>query len=392
MKKITLIKSRRRSRILSGHQWAYRSELQGLSEIRPGEQVDLYDHRGQFLGRGYANPLSEISFRLLTREQNRETDISFFREKIRGALTRREQHGLLNQSCRLIFSEADFLPGFIVDWYKPVAVMAISTAGADRLKDCFMQALTETLRQVFPSDDIRIYERSDNPSRLKEGLTLVSQNLVGHSPDTVLGQFDQVRAEVDFKKGQKTGAFLDARPMRRHLEKNSQGKKVLDCFSHIGLFGRYAHLGGASSVTFIETDSEPCALIKRDLPQCEVIADNVFDVLRDLAKQGKKYDRIVLDPPPFAKDARSIEGALRGYKDINMRAMKILSPGGLLYTSSCSYHIDTQLFLAAVSEAAIDTNSDFRIVENFSAAPDHPVLLTVPETSYFKGLCLELAS
>ena len=388
MKNLTLKKSKRRPRILSGHQWAYRSELQGLDDIEAGEIVDLKDYRGQFIGRGYGNPLSEISFRLLSFEKE-SIDVAFFEKRLSQSFELRKRHGLLEQSCRLVFSEADLLPGFIVDWYAPVAVLSITTAGADRLKNIFLEALTKLLLVTIHKSQATIFERSDNPARLKEGLEIISQTLTGNLPEKVFGNFDGLNVEVDYQKGQKTGAFLDARNMRRHLKENSQGQNVLDCFSHIGLFGRYAHSGGASHVTFVETDSEPCSLIKTDLPQSEVISENVFDVLRDLAKQKRTFDRIVLDPPPFAKDARSVEGALRGYKDINLRAMKLLNPGGLLYTSSCSYHVDGQLFAAAVNEAAIDAGTTLRVVENFIAAPDHPVLLSVPETSYFKGMCLE---
>lgn len=374
----------RRARILSGHLWAYRSDLQDLKDMAPG-LADLEDERGVFLGRGYINPRSEISFRLLTKKKE-PIDAGFFTRSIRAAIDLRKRHGLLDEPCRLVYSEADFLPGFIVDRYANVLVVAIGTAGAEGLKPLFLEAL----ENLFPND--AIYEKSDSGARVLEGISPSVGIRKGNPTSPAAVKMDGIPVEIDFINGQKTGAFLDARLLRRHLRQFAKGCRVLDCFSHIGLFSLYAKAGGASSLTVIETDNRAVSAIRKSLPEATLICENAFDILRRMARDKTVFDRIVLDPPAFTKNATSAGSAARGYNEINLRALKMLPPGGLLYTSSCSYHLSREHFLQILRTAAVDAKKQVRVVESFGASPDHPVLLSVPETDYFKGFVLENCS
>ncbi len=414
--------TRRAPRIFSGHLWAYQSEIESLDKIPPGSVCDLHDWRGKFIGRGYVNPKSQISFRLLS-EQKEDFDQKFFTRILTTCIQQREQEGLLTEPCRLVFSEGDLLPGFTVDSYplrslasgtslassKPSAiaenfgrhtlgihtidssllVVVLGSAGAETLREPFLKALAT----LFP--DRPIFERSDTASRKREGLLPQVGFVKGTLSSPLITKFDGIPVKIDFEKGQKTGAFLDAREMRRHLRAHAKGKKILDCFSHIGLFSRYADAGGAATITVVETDKEATQIIREVLPSATIIEENAFEVLRQMVRDKvdkKRFDRVVLDPPAFTKDARSVGGALRGYNEINLRGMQLLNPGGLLYTSSCSYHLTRELFFEMLRNAAKDAGKKFRIVQTFSAASDHPVLLSVPETDYFKGAVLECLS
>lgn len=383
---LRLKSARRPSRIVAGHVWAYRSEVVLPDGLRPGAVVALHDARGAWIGRGYANPHSEIAFRLLTRRNDEPIDAAFFQRAVHAAWQLRVAHGLANEPCRVVFSEGDGLPGFIVDRYPPVLVVAFGTAGAHALREPFLAAL----RDLFPDD--AIVERSDTARLAHEGVAARVGVMHGAPVLPVPCRFDGIPVTVDPLHGQKTGAFLDAREMRRHLRAHAAGTRVLDCFAHVGLFARYALAGGATTVTCVETDAAAVARLRVDLPQAQVIAEDAFDVLRTLARERAQFDRVVLDPPPFAKDARSTDGALRGYKEINVRGFRLLAPGGLLYTSSCSYHVDRATFLQMLRAAAADAHGDYRVVALYTAAPDHPIRLGVPETDYFKGVIVERRS
>lgn len=378
----------RPSRVVSGHLWAYRTEIGGIASAPPGAVVDLFDSANRFVGRGYANPRSEIAFRLLTRRRE-EIDEAFFRRRLEAARALRAAEGLAGEPCRVVFSEGDLLPGFVADRYPlrdgagaGVLVVQIGTAGAEALRGPFFEALSA----LYTGDSI--LERSDLPSRSKEGLPSRVEPVRGDPPPVVETAFDGVPASIDVARGQKTGAFLDAREMRRALRGGASGARVLDVFAHIGLFARYARAGGAASVTAVETDAAAAAALRAAVPGAEVVEENAFDVLRRFEKEGRTFDRVVLDPPPFTKDAKSVAGATRGYKEINLRALRLLAPGGLLFTSSCSYHLSREAFFEVLRSAAADARRDARLLRTFQAAPDHPVHLFVPETDYFKGALL----
>lgn len=378
---------RGRPRILAGHPWVYRSEVDIPAGVTPGALADLLDGRGRFIGRGYVNPRSEIVFRLLSRARE-EIDSAFLDRRLGEALALPARRALLGtgDAVRLVFSEGDRLPGFTVDRYDGLLVVSIGTAGAEALRAPFLEALADR----FPED--ALLDRSEGAGRRREGLPDRVEWVRGRAEVPVRARFDGIEAAVDPVHGQKTGAFLDAREMRRHLRSTAAGARVLDLFAHIGLFARYAVAGGAASVTAVETDAAAAAEIRSALPAAEVVEENAFDVLRGLERGGARFDRIVLDPPAFTKDARSTAGALRGYKEVNLRALRLLAPGGLLYTSSCSYHVGREAFLDVLRAAAADVRRDVRVAASFAAAPDHPVLLAAPETDYFKGFVLEMVS
>lgn len=374
----------KRSRLNQGHVWAYKSELKGYEDLPAGTLVDVVEPTGRFVARGYANPNSEIVFRKLS-HRSELIDVDFFKNKIKAALTLRKSLDLFQKPCRLLHAEADGLPGFIVDFYPPVLVVSSTTAGADCLLPLFLEALSSFFK------DYPIYERSDNPARKKEGLSERVRMVFGTLPDPFICDLDGLSVRVDLKQGQKTGLYLDARGLRRDLKTRAKNRTVLDCFANTGLFSRYALAGGAKSVTVVETDERALAVIKRDIPEAQIIGENVFDVLRKFQKEkNNSFDCIVLDPPAFTKDSRSVEGALRGYKEINLRALQMLPKGGLLYTSSCSHHVGKDLFLEVITEAVIDSKRSVRLLKTFMQEGDHPILLSIPETEYFKGFLLEV--
>lgn len=371
-----------RPRILDGHLWAFRGEVRIPAGVAPGRLADLYDGR-RFVGRGYVNPRSEIAFRLLARRRE-AIDAAFFRRRIAAALDLRRRAGLEDEPARLVFSEGDLLPGFLLDRYGGVLVAAFETAGAEALRTPFLEAVAGLL------PGLPIHERSDGRGRTLEGLAPRSGPVSGDPPPVVECRFDGIAVRVDIARGQKTGAFLDAREMRRHLRARAAGMRVLDAFAHIGLFGRYAAAGGAREVVFVETDAAAAAAIREALPGAEVLEENAFEVLRRLERAREAFDAVVLDPPAFTRGPSTVEAAARGYKEINLRALRLLRPGGLLYTSSCSYHLSRERFVEILRAAAADARRDVRLVARFGAAPDHPVLLGVPETDYFKGVVLEV--
>lgn len=373
----------RRPRILSGHVWAYRSELKIPHDVGVGAIVDLCDTRGAFIARGYVNPQSEIAFRCMSRTRE-NIDVDFFRRELHRAQENRTTHGLAGEPHRLIFSEGDLLPGFIVDRYANVLVVALTTAGADLLRDSFLAAL----RAEFP--DCSIIERSDSSIRGKEGLPAFNHVHHGDVPERVACEFDGIPVSVDVHRGQKTGAFLDAREMRRHLRAHAHNARVLDCFSHIGLFTRYAAAGGARELTAVDVDDHALAALKTDLPQTHTECTNAFDLLRAYAAERRAFECVVIDPPPFTKSARAKEGAARGYKEILLRGLQLTAPGGLLYASSCSFHISREEFVMIARDAAADAGRMATLEGIYTAAPDHPIILTIPETDYFKGIILRV--
>ena len=380
---LRLARSKRIPRILSGHLWAFRSDLAAPPTL--AGVADLVDSHGRFVGRGLASPRSEICFRLLTR-RDEPIDAAFFTRRLDAAIALRRREGLDGEPHRLVFSEGDLLPGFTVDRYGDAAVLGIGTAGAEALRGPFLDALASSC------PGLAVLERSDASSRTREGLEPRVEPALGAPPERVTTTFDGISTEIGLLRGQKTGAYLDVRDLRRDLRARSTGARVLDCFAHIGLFSRYAAAGGAAKITAIETDAAAAAQIRTALPEAEVIEENGFDVLRRFEREGREFDRIVLDPPPFTKSARAKPGAARGYKEINLRAMNLLAPGGMLWTSSCSFHMSREEFREVVLDAAADAGRELRVARTFCAAPDHPVHLSVPETDYLKGLRLEAYS
>jgi len=377
-------------RIESGHPWVYQSEIDYIEgEFEPGDIVDVYNFRQRFIGRGYINPRSQIIVRFLTREQE-NIDREFFRRKIEAAWNYRKKFLDEPEYCRLIFAEADFLPALIVDKFGPYMVIQTLALGMDQYKDMIVSLLDE----LFTPEGI--YERNDVSVRKLEGLEQCKGFLKGNFPTTIKVMENGLPFWADVENGQKTGFFYDQRENRRFLKHFVQGAEVLDCFCHTGSFSIHAAIYGAAAVTGIDISSQAIELAEKNAAlngvedRCHFQTANAFDFLRSLSDGGPKYDVVILDPPAFTKSRSNIEGAVRGYKEINLRGLKLLRPGGFLVTCSCSYHMDRDLFSAVVVDAARDAKRIIRQVDYRSQAKDHPVLPSAPETSYLKFMVLEV--
>ncbi len=382
--RVVLRKGRDR-RLKAGHLWVYAGEIQKTDDgLSPGDAVEVVDHRGRFLARGYYNPASSITVRLLTRSRDEAPDAALLRRRIAQAVAYRRHFYDAGESCRLVFSEGDLLPGLTVDRYGPCLAVQIATLGMDRVRDDIVSALQDA---VHPRG---IYERSDLPTRLREGLEARTALLSGEVPEEMEVILDELRFLVRLRAGQKTGLYLDHRFNRRALQPHARGRRVLDVFCNTGSFGLYALKAGAERCTGIEISAECLDLARRNAAlngfedRCEWIEGNAFDHLRALDHAKERFDLIVLDPPAFTKSARATEAAVRGYKEINLRALRLAAPGAIIATSSCSYHLGPEEFLEVLRDAAADAGRDATLVEMRGQAPDHPIHLSVPETRYLK--------
>jgi 23S rRNA (cytosine1962-C5)-methyltransferase len=379
-------------RALAGHPWIYRGEIERIEgDAAPGAIADVLDARRRFVGRGYINPRSQIAVRLLTRGDE-AIDERFLRRRLQDALDLRKRWIGDAEAYRVVHSEADRLPGLIVDRYGEVLVVQFLTAGIEALSGPLVAALMEIVRPRG------IYARNDAPARQLEGLDRTGGFLHGQFETLIHISEAGVRFWVDVAAGQKTGLFLDQRDNRVRLRSFAEGREVLDAFCYTGGFGLHALAAGARSVVGIELSPGAAALAGRNAEvngfgaSMHVIEGNAFDVLRSLAREGRGFDLIVLDPPAFTKGKDSIEGAVRGYREINLRAIKLLREGGILVTCSCSYHLPAELFRQVLLEAAADARRVLRLVEFRGQARDHPVLLNVRETEYLKCAILEAVS
>ncbi len=386
------LKASMRHRCLAGHPWVYGSELASAPEAAPGDEVDVVDARGRFVGRGAWNPRSQIAVRIVTRRPGVTLGPDLIRRRIREARARRQGFYASDDTQRLIFSEADGLPGLIVDRYGDVLVLQLLTLGMDRRRELIADLLIEEFAGTT------LVERSDAPSRKHEGLEPRIAVIAGADPGEIIIALDGVRAAVRPLGGQKTGAFLDQRfNHRRFAElaarsiadgKPGAGLTVLDAFAYHGLFGIYAARAGATAVTAIESSPEACEGLRADAARngadVEILEENAFDTLRRFQEERRRFDLISLDPPTFTRSASGAAGAARGYREINLRALRLLAPGGLLFTSSCSFHTPREEFAATLAGAIHDSGREVTLVEWRGAAPDHPVRLEIPETDYLK--------
>jgi len=382
--RVVLRKGRDR-RARAGHLWVYAGEVGRVDEgSEPGTAVDVVDHRGRFLGRGYYNPASAIVVRLMTRRRDEPLDAVLLRRRIAEAVAYRRHFYPAGESCRLVFSEGDRLPGVTVDRYGPCLAVQISTLGIDRLRDDLVAALKDA---VHPRG---IFERSDLGVRAREGLEARTGLLDGEVPETIEVAIDGLRFLVGLRVGQKTGLYLDHRLNRQALRPHARGRRVLDVFCNTGSFALYALQAGAEAATGIEISKECLELARRNAEinglaeRCTWIEGNAFDLLKDLDRSGERFGLIVLDPPAFTKSAQAVAAARRGYKEINLPSLKLAPPGAALLTSSSSYHIGPEEFLEVVREAAADAGREVSLIEMRGQAPDHPINLAVPETRYLK--------
>ncbi|HEY9514321.1 MAG TPA: class I SAM-dependent rRNA methyltransferase [Gemmatimonadaceae bacterium] len=368
-----------------GHPWIYRSDVARRPANSAGA-VPVRDVRGQALGQALWSPMSEISLRLLDRDADVAIDADWWRAAIERAIARRAPIAEQASAYRLVHGEADGCPSLICDRYDRWLVVQLLSAGLEHYRDVIVDALCAL---AAPAG---ILARNDVPVRAKEGLPREVTLLFGDVPREIEVEEHGVRYLAAPWDGQKTGAFLDQRDNRALVARISRGR-ALDCFSYHGSFAlhlaRHAEsvLAVDSSAAALERVSENAALNK--LANVQGLRADAFDFLRAEEKAGARYDTIVLDPPAFAKNRASVTGALRGYKDINLRAMRLLSPGGMLYTASCSYHVPKSDFLAMLSEAAADSGRRVILRAITGQPSDHPEVMTIPETGYLKGALLE---
>ncbi len=377
-------------RVENGHPWVYQSELDYIDgEFEPGDIVDVYNSRQRCIGRGYINPRSQIIVRLLSRKQE-PIDREFFKRRIETAWRYRKKFLVEPDYCRLVYGEADFLPGLIIDKFGKYMVVQTLALGIDVHKETIISVLDE----LFAPEGI--YERNDVPVRKLEGLDMRKGYLKGNFPTEIIVKENNIPFYADVANGQKTGFFYDQRENRRFLEPIVRDAEVLDCFCHTGSFAVHSALYGAKSLHSIDISEEAIELAKKNAEmngvsdKCNFEVANAFDALRSLVEEEREYDVVILDPPAFTKSRSSIEGAARGYKEINLRGLKLTRPGGFLVTCSCSYHMDRDLFKAVVVDAARDAKRVIREVEYRTQAKDHPILPAAAETNYLKFLVLQV--
>ncbi len=377
-------------RIGNGHLWVFNNEIGRVEEVGDnGELVEIADNRGRPLGIGYHNQHTLIAARLLTRK--RETiDVGFFRKKFMAAYEYRKRLYPDENSYRLVYSEGDLLPGLIVDKYGPYLVAQFLTLGIERLAEPILEAL----RNVIEPAGILL--KNTSPFREIEGLGQTVHVPWGEVPDMVETSESGLRYQIDLRHGQKTGFFFDQRENRKAMAPMAAGRKVLDCFCYSGAFAISACRGGAKTVLAIDESESALDLATRNAAlnghEDRIILEkaNCLDRLRDLQRAGEKFDMVILDPPAFVKSKEKLRQGMRGYKEINLTALKLLTPGGILVTCSCSYQLSKEDFLDTILRASRNAGKDLRLIELRSQAPDHPVLLSMPETEYLKCAILQV--
>jgi len=370
-------------RLKGGHLWIYKSDVAETHDVSPGCVARVEDERGWFLGRAFYSQQSSITLRLLTTE-DRPIDRAFFGERLDAAIALRQRLFGEEPTLRLVHSEADLLPGLVVDRYDDVLSIQTHSQGTDRLKETFYDLLEERLSPRS------IVERNESKVRSYEGLSLVREVARGEAPGVKAYSEGALTFFADPLEGQKTGAFLDQRENHVRVEAYVEpGMRCLDVFTYNGGFGLHmAKAGGEVTAIDVSADAlrETARAAEANKLQLELVEDNAFDWLKANCVDGEPYDLIVLDPPSFARSKGALEGAKRGYKEINLRALQLLKPGGILVSASCSYHMNEQLLLETVLSAAQDAGRRVQLIERRGASRDHPTLLGVPETSYLKCL------
>ena len=369
-------------RVYQGHSWIFRSDIaKAQADARPGDVVQVRAANGMFLGQAFYNPASQMALRLLTRSET-PVDADFIRSRILHAITYRRKFADLT-SCRLIFSESDGLPGLVADAFGPVIVIQIMCLGMDRWRDVIVETLNEELKPQA------IYERSDAPVRRLEGLEEKAGLLCGELPEDIIMSENGVKFRVDVVHGQKTGYFLDQKENRAAIAPFVKDASVLDCFTHTGAFALHAAHYGARAVTAVDISDEALATAKRNaglngFEQISFVCANAFDWLKAQTLTDERYDVVILDPPAFTKTRGTVDAARRGYKEINLRGMKLVRDGGYLVTCSCSQHMVRDEFVRVILEAARDAHVRLMQVELRTQGRDHPILPSMPETEYLK--------
>ena len=385
---VTLKKGEGRT-LKSGGMWIFDNEIASVSGgVLNGDLVEVQDFDGYPMGTGFINQNSKIRVRILTRQSGQHIGRGFLKSRIKDAWEYRKKT-VDTKSCRIIFGEADFLPGFVVDKFADVLVVQSLALGIDRLK----LTLVELIKEVLLEDGISIrgvYERSDAKVRLSEGMERV-KGFLGDAFDTDVEIMENgVKYKVDIKDGQKTGFFLDQKYNRLAIHRLCPGKQVLDCFTHTGSFALNAGIAGAVRVIGVDASelavrqAEENAGLNGLGDRVQFMCRDVFELLPALEKQGERFDVVVLDPPAFAKSKSALKNAVKGYREINLRAMRLVKPGGFLATCSCSHFMDYELFTKTIRQAAANVHKRLRQVEYRTQSPDHPILWAADESYYLK--------
>ena len=386
---VTLKKGAGRT-LKQGGPWIYDNEIASITgTFEDGDIVLVHDFDGYPMGRGFINRNSKLTVRMMTRNIDTEIDETFLTMRVKNAWEYRKKVMDDITSCRVIFGEADFLPGIVIDKFSDVLVVESLALGIDRLKE----TIVRILKNLMEEDGIHIrgvYERSDANVREQEGMERY-KGFLGESFDTKVEIVENgVRYYVDVKDGQKTGFFLDQKYNRRAVAKLCKGARVLDCFTHTGSFALNAGLAGASHVTGVDASelgvrqARENAALNGLSDRVDFVCEDVFDLLPRLEKQGEKYDVVILDPPAFTKSRNSVKKAVKGYREINLRGMKLVKDGGYLATCSCSHFMDYELFTKTIGQAAASVHRRLRQVEFKTQAPDHPILWGAGDSYYLK--------
>lgn len=384
------LKKKIQNRVLQGHPWVFGNEVGQIDgDVNAGDIVDVFTHQGFFVGRGYINPQSQILVRLLTRDKEEAINETFFYRRLLKAWKYRQQLGYV-ENCRLVFGEADEMPALVIDKFNDYFVIQTLALGMDRWKG----AIVDALQKIFSPKGI--YERNDVPVRELEGMAQQKGFLTAPFDTNLIIKENGLKFHVDIENGQKTGYFLDQQDNRRAIEHIVKGADVLEAFCYTGTFSCHAGHYGAKSVMGLDISEHAVNTARRNAELnklediCKFQAVNAFDTLKQWTKEEKKFDVVILDPPAFTKSRENIQKAVTGYKEINLRGMKLLKPGGFLVTASCTNLVSPSLFLETIDAAAKDAKKKLRQVTFQTQAQDHPIMWNIENTTYLKFLIVEV--
>lgn len=385
-----ILKKKISDRVAKGHPWVYDNEINKVDDqAKAGDIVDVYNANSNFIGRGYFNPSSQITVRILTRDEQEQINEDFFYRKLVACWEYRQKLGYI-ENCRLVFGEADGLPSLIVDKFNDYFVLQTMSLGMDLWKP----AIVKAIQRIFSPKGI--YERNDVPVRELEGLQQIKGYLSDPFPTEIVIQENGLKFIVDIENGQKTGYFLDQQDNRREIHNIVNGADVLEAFCYTGTFSLHAAYYGAKKVLGLDISDFAIQTCKRNAALnglqdiCEFRTVNAFDALKQWTKEDKRWDVVMIDPPAFTKTRANIQKAITGYKEINLRAMKLVKKGGFLVTASCTNLVNPELFLDIIKMAAKDAKRPIRQVCFRTQAADHPIVWNMDNTNYLKFLIIEL--